>query len=177
MVFERNRTSTQLRCLHFRPGEALLNVSSQAMLCWRGRTLLLSHLSHPIRVRPITLRGVAFMSTIPTAPAFKPFNLALIQLGQIGADKSANLKHARDMIRRAASGEGVGGAQGKPDLIVLPVSAAYNISMDLSTPNGTVHLKIVSFFIYRNASTHLMGMCTSRSMQSLSNLNRARNIM
>lgn len=63
------------------------------------------------------------MSTIPPAPAFKPFNLALIQLGQIGADKRANLKHARDMIRRAASGEGVGGgAQGKkPDLIVLPV--------------------------------------------------------
>ena len=120
-------TAHRLRCLHYRPGEALSNVSetSQAMLCWRGRTLLLSHLSHPIRVRPITLRSVAFMSTIPTAPAFKPFNLALIQLGQIGADKSANLKHARDMIRRAASGEGVGGAQGKPDLIVLPVSAAY----------------------------------------------------
>jgi hypothetical protein len=63
------------------------------------------------------------MSTIPPAPTFKPFNLALIQLGQIGADKRANLKHARDMIRRAAGGEGVGGGvQGKkPDLIVLPV--------------------------------------------------------
>jgi hypothetical protein len=71
------------------------------------------------------------MSTIPPAPAFKPFNLALIQLGQIGADKGANLKHARDMIRRAASGEGVGGAQGKPDLIVLPVSAS------LRTQHGT----------------------------------------
>jgi hypothetical protein len=95
------------------------------MLCWRGRTLLLSRLSHPIRVRPVPLRGVASMSTIPPAPAFKPFNLALIQLGQIGADKRANLNHARDMIRRAASGEGVGGAQGKPDLIVLPVSTAH----------------------------------------------------
>lgn len=63
------------------------------------------------------------MSTIPPAPTLKPFNLALIQLGQIGADKGANLKHARDMVRRAANGEGVGGAQGKPDLIVLPVSA------------------------------------------------------
>ena len=62
------------------------------------------------------------MSTVPPAPAFKPFNLALIQLGEIGADKRANLEHARDMIRRAASGEGGGGgAQGKPDLIVLPV--------------------------------------------------------
>jgi hypothetical protein len=64
------------------------------------------------------------MSTIPPAPAFKPFNLALIQLGQIGSDKGANLKHARDMIRRAANGECAGTAQGgKPDLIVLPVRA------------------------------------------------------
>ena len=65
------------------------------------------------------------MSTVPPAPAFKPFDLALIQLGQIGVDKRANLNHARDMIRRAARGEGVGGAQGKPDLIVLPVSTAH----------------------------------------------------
>src|SRR6266852_3076767 len=96
----------------------------RVMLCWRRRTLLLSRLSHPIRVRPVALRGVAFMSTTPIAPTFKPFNLALIQLGQIGADKGANLKHARDMIRRAANGEGVGSAQGKkPDLIDLPVRA------------------------------------------------------
>jgi predicted amidohydrolase len=66
-------------------------------------------------------------TSIPPAPAFKPFDLALIQLGQIGADKAANLKHAREMIRRAASGEGVGGARGKkPDLIVLPVSEQLN---------------------------------------------------
>ena len=66
------------------------------------------------------------MSTIPPTPAFKPFNLALIQLGQIGSDKGANLKHARDMIRRAANGEGAGNAQGgKPDLIVLPVRARF----------------------------------------------------
>ena len=58
------------------------------------------------------------MSTLPPAPAFKPFNLALIQLGQIGADKAKNLKHARDMIRKAADGN----THGKPDLIVLPVS-------------------------------------------------------
>jgi omega-amidase len=59
---------------------------------------------------------------IPPAPVFKPFNLALIQLGQIGAEKAANLKHARDMIRKAVNGEGIGGTHGKPDLIVLPVS-------------------------------------------------------
>jgi omega-amidase len=59
------------------------------------------------------------MSTFPPAPAFKPFNLALIQLGQIGADKAENINHARDMIRKAAGGN----THGKPDLIVLPVSA------------------------------------------------------
>lgn len=74
------------------------------------------------------------MSIVPPAPAFKPFNLALIQLGQIGADKRANLKHARDMIRRAASGEGVGGAQGKPDLIVLPEC--------FNSPYGHVHFPV-----------------------------------
>ncbi|KAI9510397.1 carbon-nitrogen hydrolase [Russula earlei] len=77
------------------------------------------------------------MSTIPPAPAFKPFNLALIQLGQIGADKAANLKHARDMIRRAAGGESLGvggGAQGKPDLIVLPEC--------FNSPYGHVHFPV-----------------------------------
>ncbi|KAI0253888.1 carbon-nitrogen hydrolase [Lactifluus subvellereus] len=74
------------------------------------------------------------MSTVPPPPAFKPFNLALIQLGQIGADKAANLKHARDMIRKAASGEGAGGAQGKPDLIVLPEC--------FNSPYGHVHFPV-----------------------------------
>ena len=65
------------------------------------------------------------------APTFKPFTLALIQLGRVGADKAANLTHARDMIRRAAAGEvmgpgaeaehGTANERGKPDLIVLPV--------------------------------------------------------
>ncbi|KAH9946411.1 carbon-nitrogen hydrolase [Epithele typhae] len=53
-----------------------------------------------------------------TAPAFKPFNLALIQLGQVGVDKAANLKHAREMISKAVSGDG--GNKPKPDLVVLP---------------------------------------------------------
>jgi omega-amidase len=51
------------------------------------------------------------------APVFKSFTLALIQLGHIGADKSANLKHAREMILKAANPE----KQSRPDLIVLPV--------------------------------------------------------
>ena len=61
------------------------------------------------------------MST-SAAPSFLGFNLALIQLGQIGSDKAKNLQHARDMVLKAASGES--GKHPKPDLIVLPVRLA-----------------------------------------------------
>ncbi|KAI0317748.1 carbon-nitrogen hydrolase [Amylostereum chailletii] len=64
------------------------------------------------------------------SPSFKAFTLALIQLGQISADKPANLRHAREMIHKAAAGEGVG-AQGKPDMIVLPEC--------FNSPYGHVH--------------------------------------
>ncbi|KZP24879.1 carbon-nitrogen hydrolase [Athelia psychrophila] len=57
------------------------------------------------------------MSQLATAPTFKPFNLALIQLGGITSDKNANLKHAREMILKAAGGSEDGK---KADLIVLP---------------------------------------------------------
>jgi omega-amidase len=50
------------------------------------------------------------------APAFKPFRLSLVQLGQVGPDKTKNLSHARDMLLKAAN------VKEKPDLIVLPVS-------------------------------------------------------
>lgn len=53
------------------------------------------------------------MST--AAPAFKPFRLSLVQLGHVGADKQANLRHAREMLLKAASDAK------KPDVIVLPV--------------------------------------------------------
>jgi omega-amidase len=53
----------------------------------------------------------------PQVPVFKPFILALIQLGHIGTDKSANLKHAREMILKAAAPE----KKSRPDLVVLPV--------------------------------------------------------
>jgi len=53
------------------------------------------------------------MSKLAKAPVFKPFTLALIQLGGISANKADNLKHAREMILKAAGK--------KPDLIVLPV--------------------------------------------------------
>jgi hypothetical protein len=75
------------------------------------------------RFRPLTtssrsLRLARAMAT--SAPEFRPFKLALIQLGQVTEDKATNLKHAREMIRKAVAGEGTG-AQGKPDIVVLPV--------------------------------------------------------
>ncbi|PCH38779.1 carbon-nitrogen hydrolase [Wolfiporia cocos MD-104 SS10] len=66
------------------------------------------------------------------APAFKPFNLALIQLGQVGPDKAANLQHAREMILRAARGDG--GAKPKADLVVLPEC--------FNSPYGHVHFPV-----------------------------------
>lgn len=59
------------------------------------------------------------MTQASVAPTFKPFNLALVQLGGVGANKTENLKHAREMILKAASGDG--GSKPKPNLIVLPV--------------------------------------------------------
>ncbi|KAH9483796.1 Hydrolase C26A3.11 [Psilocybe cubensis] len=50
-------------------------------------------------------------------PSFKAFTLALIQLGQVGSNKVENLLHAREMILKAATGQG---HTKKPDLIVLP---------------------------------------------------------
>lgn len=63
------------------------------------------------------------MAQLSTVPSFKPFNLALIQLGGVTASKTDNLKHARDMILKAASGEE--GSKPKPSLIVLPVNIIY----------------------------------------------------
>lgn len=95
-----------------------------------------------------TSRLYRTMSTT-SAPELKPFTLSMIQLGQIGADKSANLAHAKDMIARAAKGEG-SGAEGKPDLIVLPVR------------NCTIQVERMLYSIdVRNASTLPMARSTS----------------
>lgn len=53
-----------------------------------------------------------------SAPALRSFNLALVQLGQVGSDKSRNIAHAKEQIIKAASRED----GQKPQLIVLPVS-------------------------------------------------------
>jgi len=60
----------------------------------------------------------AFSSMASSTPALKPFNLALIQLGQVGSDKTKNIAHARAQVLKAASRED----GPKPQLIVLPVS-------------------------------------------------------
>jgi omega-amidase len=57
------------------------------------------------------------MSSALKAPTFRPFKLALIQLGHIGANKSDNLRHARDMVLKAAAAPTTGS---KVDLIILP---------------------------------------------------------
>ena len=62
---------------------------------------------------PLTMSGLT-----KAAPALKPFTLALIQLGNIGANKADNLKHAREMIEKAVTNHG---ESKRPDLVVLPV--------------------------------------------------------
>lgn len=83
------------------------------------------------------------------APAFLGFHLALVQLGRIGPDKGENLRHAKYMIARAASGDG--GRNSKPDLIVLPVSRRQSYS------SNTCLTKLV--LVSRNASTRHTDMC------------------
>jgi hypothetical protein len=56
-----------------------------------------------------------FSMAATPSPVFKAFNLALIQLGQVGPDKSTNLSHARESVLKAAANNP------KPDLIALPV--------------------------------------------------------
>ncbi|THH20930.1 hypothetical protein EW146_g499 [Bondarzewia mesenterica] len=90
-------------------------------LTWLTRRIHRSSLSH-------LSRSLAYMSS--PAPTFKPFNLALIQLGQIGADKSANLAHAKEMILKAARPE----ASQRPDLVVLPEC--------FNSPYGHVHFPV-----------------------------------
>ncbi|KAF9451233.1 putative nitrilase [Macrolepiota fuliginosa MF-IS2] len=63
--------------------------------------------------------------------AFRPFTLAFIQLGQIRANKGDNIKHARDMVLKAASGQG---HHKKPDLVVLPEC--------FNSPYGHVHFPV-----------------------------------
>ncbi|KAI9446840.1 carbon-nitrogen hydrolase [Lactarius indigo] len=102
------------------------------------------------------------MSAYPPTPTFKPFNLALIQLGQIGTDKAANLKHARDMIRKAANGEGRNSnTHGKPDLVVLPEC--------FNSPYGHVHFPVYAESIgFRKGEKYDVDSSQSESVKMLS---------
>ncbi|KAF5357182.1 hypothetical protein D9756_006663 [Leucocoprinus leucothites] len=63
--------------------------------------------------------------------SFRPFTLAFIQLGHIGANKADNIKHAREMILKAASGQG---HNKKADMVVLPEC--------FNSPYGHVHFPV-----------------------------------
>ncbi|KAJ3558055.1 hypothetical protein NM688_g1135 [Phlebia brevispora] len=80
-------------------------------------------------LRPIARLFARFPTLTMAAapPPFKPFTLALIQLGHVGDDKTANLKHAREMILKAAAGAESGS---RPNLIVLPevFNSPYGVS-------------------------------------------------
>lgn len=58
-----------------------------------------------------------------SAPSLKAFNLALVQLGQVGSDKKKNIAHAKEQVLKAASR--VDGP--KPQLIVLPVGIEISV--------------------------------------------------
>lgn len=66
--------------------------------------------------RSFSRRALSPMAS--SAPTLRSFGLALIQLGQVGSDKTKNIAHAREQILKAASRED----GPKPQLIVLPVS-------------------------------------------------------
>ncbi|KAI6028291.1 carbon-nitrogen hydrolase [Pisolithus orientalis] len=102
-----------------------------------------------------------------TAPSFKPFKLALIQLGGVGPDKSANLKHAREMILKAAEGDGSAGS--KPSLVVLPEC--------FNSPYGHAHFPTYAETIgFTKADDIEVQTCKSESVKMLSSTAREANV-
>ncbi|KAF8061036.1 carbon-nitrogen hydrolase [Lyophyllum atratum] len=87
---------------------------------------------------------------------FKPFTLALIQLGNIGAEKAANLQHAREMILKAAASHSK-----KPDVIVLPEC--------FNSPYGHVHFPVYAEKIgFTPGTPYDMAQSPSASVKMLS---------
>ncbi|TFK26375.1 carbon-nitrogen hydrolase [Coprinopsis marcescibilis] len=96
------------------------------------------------------------MSILTRAPVLKPFTLALIQLGNIGDNKAANLKHAREMILRATRDH-----PKKPDLVVLPEC--------FNSPYGHVHFPVYAEKIgYTPGQAYDVGTSESESVKMLS---------
>ncbi|KAH7921489.1 carbon-nitrogen hydrolase [Leucogyrophana mollusca] len=99
------------------------------------------------------------MSSFSAPPTFKPFNLALIQLGGVGSDKAANLQHARDMILKAAH-EG-GHLEPGPKVIVLPEI--------FNSPYGHVHFPVYAETIgYTSGKSYDVENSPSESVRMLS---------
>jgi len=70
------------------------------------------------RIGFVSYRAMATLSA-SNAPPFKPFRLALVQMGGVTNSKEKNLAHVKELIAQAASpGDGA-----KPGLIVLPVGS------------------------------------------------------
>jgi len=91
-------------------------------------------------------------------PVFRPFTLALIQLGQISTIKANNLNHAREMILKAAAGIG---ATKKPDVIVLPEC--------FNSPYGHVHFPVYAENIaYKYGAPYDVSKSESESVRMLS---------
>ncbi|KAJ7349431.1 carbon-nitrogen hydrolase [Mycena albidolilacea] len=88
------------------------------------------------------------------APSFKPFKLALIQLGNITANKVENIKHAREMILKAATNN-------KPDLIVLPEC--------FNSPYGHMHFPVYAEKIGFTGKSYNVAQSESESVKMLSN--------
>ena len=71
------------------------------------------------RIGFVSYRAAMATLSASDAPPFKPFRLALVQMGGVTSSKEKNLAHAKELVARAASpGDGP-----KPGVIVLPVGS------------------------------------------------------
>ncbi|KAF8652705.1 hypothetical protein AX16_004209 [Volvariella volvacea WC 439] len=95
--------------------------------------------------------------SLPTRiPSLRPFTLALVQLGNISPNKADNIKHAREMILRAAKEH-----TRKPDLIVLPEC--------FNSPYGHVHFPVYAENIgYAQGRPYDVSQSESESVKMLS---------
>ncbi|KAF5330629.1 hypothetical protein D9619_005715 [Psilocybe cf. subviscida] len=90
--------------------------------------------------------------------SFRAFTLSLIQLGQVGANKADNLRHAREMIVKAAQR-----APKRPDIIVLPEC--------FNSPYGHTHFPVYAETIgYTPGKAYDVGTSASESVQMLSSV-------
>lgn len=100
----------------------------------------------------------SFATRMPSAaPEFKPFSIALIQLGGVTSNKENNLQHAREMITKAAQGK-----EGKkPHMIVLPEC--------FNSPYGANHFPQYAEYInFKQGQSYSVAESKSPSVKMLS---------